>query len=353
MARKLLVFSAFLLVLAIGLMISGCGQQTSSTTPHGTYSYIGTQSPGDVWSWTLGEGTVTATNETQGLYYQGTFVTLASGFLKGVVTATNDDNVPTDGTGIFYMLEYPNTMLLVKPGGGNRDKLIVCAARASVAPSAGQYNWISIPHLGWDATNSTAYGTVEVTVSSGLYDFDVRTYDISGNLKGTTLEAGYSFVSGRLSKAGSTLKIFMTPSGAYLGDSGPDKGGFAGVKNETVDLADVVSKNYRGVIFSYDSSNGHGHTEPVGSGPHPSISGAMRGWGYTSVDTNTIDTSSYVTLNFGTQDGSGIISGTLAGSSGPTKNLKLVVARVNGKYICAGIDAAADTNPENFIVVQQ
>jgi len=350
MSRNIFWFFALLFAIAAGFMINGCGQSPSSSNPHGVITYVGTQSPGDVWSWTVGEGTVIATNETRGKYYSGTFTTLPSGFIKGVINATNDTNVPTDGTGIFYMLEYPSTMLLVKPGNSG-DKLIVCAARAAVAPSAGQYNWVKIPEVGWN-TNSTAYGTVEVTASGGLYDFDVRTYDINGNFKDATLEAGYSFVSGRLSKAGSDLQIFMTPSGAYMGDSGPQTGGFAGVKNETVNLSEVVSQNYRGVLFSYNSGNGQGETKPVGAGPHPTISGALRGWSYTDVDNNVIDSTSYVTLTFEAQDNSGVLSGIMT-TTGGSKEFKMVIAKISGKYVVAGIDAAASSNPENFIVVQQ
>jgi hypothetical protein len=350
MKRKSLFYVLFLSIAVSAAVLYGCGQSNSnSSTPHGVTAYVGTQSPGDIWSWTLGDGTFIATNETISKYYSGTFSTLPSGFLKGVVTGTDDTRILTDGTAIFYMLEYPDTMLLVKPGG-NMDRLIACAARATGSPEAGQYNFVKFPYPNW-TTSHKAYGTVEVTVSGGLYNFYIMAYQLDGSLKSTDNETGYLNTDGRLIRAGSSLEVFMTPSGIFFGDS-TGSAGFAGVKNEPVTVSDLIAQNYRGILFDYNSSTGLGSTVPVGAGPHPTLANSMQGWGYVDIENNIPATSNYVTLTFGAQDSSGVFSGTRTGGNN-TKDFKLVAAKIDGKYIIIGIEAADEHSPENFLLVQQ
>ena len=355
MKRKYFYLSALLIAVVSAFIIYGCGQSgtssstTSSTLPPGTIkAYVGTQSPGDIWVWTLGTGTMTATNETTGKYYSGTYSTLPSGFLKGVVTGTNDTNVPTDGTAVFYMLEYPNTMLMVKPGG-NMDRLIACASRATTSPEAGRYNFVKFPYPNW-TTSHKAYGTVEATISGGLYNFHIMTYRLDGTPKDDENETGYLNTDGRLIRSGSSLEVFMTPSGIFFGDS-TGSAGFAGVKNEPVTVSDLIAQNYRGMLFDYDSGTHVGSIIPVGAAVHPNLPNSLRGWKYTNIDTNVPATTGYVTITFNTQDSAGIFTGTIIGNN--SRFFKLVAAKIAGKYIVIGIASADDTHPQNFMLVQQ
>jgi hypothetical protein len=349
--------SALFLLSAVlcAALLSGC--TTTSSTPSnivdprsGIYTYSGTQSPGDVWSWTISESTIIGTNETTATYYSGTYTTYTSGFSKMTVTDSNDPSVPLDGTATAYFLEYPNTMLIVKPANDSDDNVIICAASATAAPSAGQYNFVNLPWLGWTAS-SDAYGTVEVSVSSGLYTFNVRTYDLAGTQTNNSLETGFSFSSGRLAKAGHDLQVFMTPSGCYMGDSGPGNGGFVGAAYQSVDIADLVSKNYRGVLFQYDPGTGNGETQAVGAEPHPSLSNALSGFSFDDVETGA-RASDGPTLAFGPQDSSGVLTGTM-NNSGIITTFRMVIAQVNSKYIVFGVATNDSGNPENFIVVEQ
>ncbi|MFA6431450.1 MAG: hypothetical protein WCV91_03605 [Candidatus Margulisiibacteriota bacterium] len=340
------------LVVSVGTIFNGCSRSnndtTTTTTLHGSTAYIGTQTPGDVWSWSLGAGTFSATNETTNVTLQGTFTTLASGFLKGVVSITNDPDRPHWTNDNFYMLEYPDTMLLVKPAGTG-DLLITCAARMSSTPEVGRYNFVKFPYPGW-TTNNKAYGTVEVTNNGDLFNFFITAYKMDGTLKSTEEETGYGISDGRFIRAGSSLEVFMTPSGIFHGDSA-GSAGFAGVKNETVTVSDLISKNYRGVLFDYNSSSGLGSTPLIGAGPHPTLANSIKGWEYSDVD-NNVTSATEVTLTFGAQDSTGVFSGTRTGGHN-TKDFKLVAAKIDGKYIIIGIDAADDHSPENFILVQQ
>jgi len=343
----------FIVALAVGL-VAGCGQSTSSnssTMPHGTFTYFGTQSPGDIWSWTIGEGTMIATNETKGKYYSGTFSAQPSGFLKGVITASNDLSLPLNSTAKVYLMEFPNTMLIVKPA--DSDRLIVCAAQATIEPTAGQYNWIKVPNSGWNANANTGYGTADVSVSGGQCNIYLSRYMIDGSLISATLEAGYIFANGRLIKSGSDLSVFMTPSGLFIGDNGLGSGGFAGLKYEAVNISDAMAKEYRGAQFTFDSSTGLGSTVALGSGPNPAAPRTMRVWNYSDVDNNVIDTSTYATLSPVTQESSGIVSGTLLYSNGASRNIKMAIAKISGKYVVIGIEAITATTPVNFIAIEQ
>jgi hypothetical protein len=348
---------SFLLAIALmaGVVIIGCAQQTSTDsniiTPRaGTYSYSGTQSPGDVWSWTITSSHILGTNETSAgnYYYGGNYTAYASGFNKAVITETNDTSVPTDGTFTAYFLEYPNTVLLVYPGGNN---IIVCAARAATAPPAGQYNYINIPWPGWTRAKHS-YGTVEVTESGGSYTFDVCKYDLDGNLVEVTQEAGYGFSDGRLIRVGRELQVFLTPSGAFLGDNGKDYGGFAGVINQSVDFSALAAKEFRGVLFSYDVTSHHDLIEAIGAEPHPTLAHALSGFSFSDVEKNIRETGG-VTLEFGAQAGNGIISGTLTHRNGTVDYFDLVAASVGGKYIVFGIATDGSGRPQNFLVVEK
>ena len=349
---------SLLLAIALisGAIVIGCGQQTATDSNvinarAGTYSYSGTQSPGDAWSWVITSSTFIGTNETPGknYYYSGTYTAYVSGFNKAVITATNDPSVPTDGTATGYFLEYPDTVLLVKPSGDSN--LVVCAAKAASAPSAGQYNFVNIPWPGW-TSSSNSYGTVEVSESGGSYTFEVRTYDLAGNPTGGTLESGFIFSDGRLIKSGNPLQIFMTPSGAFFGDNGPGSGGFAGAAKQAVDVSDAAAKQYRGVLLSYDTGTRHDLIQAVGAEPHPGLTNALRGFSFDNVETNTRQTGG-VTLEFGAESSNGIISGIMRYDNGLSDNFDMVVAVVGGKYIVLGISTDSHGRPQNFLVVEK
>jgi len=340
-----------LAVLAIGIMFAiavGCGQNGGSggVSDHAPITYYGTQSPGDAWTWSVGNGTFEAANHTTGFIYSGTYVILANGFRKATINSTTDPYVPTGSEG--YFLEFPNTLLLV---GVEDSNLIACTAQATGEPVGGQYNWIMVPDQGWSPTD-VSYGTVEVTKVGTEYSFAVRTYDVNGNYLGSMNYSGFIFSNGKLIHPTENLQVFMTPSGVYLGDEGDNAGGFAGVKFESIDIADLVTKHYRGVIALYDATSGDGGVMAIGAEPYPAVSNALRGFSYDDVDRNIRNTDT-ATLEFGAQDGSGVISATLTSSDGPA-SFRMVGARVNGKYMAFGISLDPSTNqPMSILVVEQ
>jgi hypothetical protein len=344
-----------LVVLSLGF-IYGCGAAPTSGGggAASAVTYYGTQSPGDFWKWNIfSDGTFFGTDETNGFWVSGTYVTLPSGFGKAHVIDSYNNSA---NDSYAYFLEIPNTMLLVKPGGGDAEnKVIICAAAAASAPPAGQYNWVTLPWKDWDYTQDNAYGTVEVSETAGSYTFGVKFYKLDNTppAQASTTESGYSFINGMFTKTGSDLKLFVTPSGVFGADQG-SHGGLVGAIKPDPDMitSDVIGKKFRGVLFKLWPS-GTGETEPIGATGESA--GLIRGASFTDVDVSAEPNyTQSVTLEFGTIT-NGIASGTLIGN-GESSVFTLVCSKVgdSNKILVFGISTQEGSGiPYNFLVIEK
>lgn len=154
----------------------GCSDDSKDTAmPDANVSfYKGTQSPGDVWDWTLNHDENTFTtlwdygtfdDLTDDIQIEGTFETLATGYLKCTITnvmpATAD--IPDDGSAFFYAMNLPGVAMMVKPEGSIKGDLIATVAAGDCADIAGDYNYIlTAPGNGetYDPAVEEAYGQV-------------------------------------------------------------------------------------------------------------------------------------------------------------------------------------------------
>ena len=94
MIKKYLPAYLFALVLLSLALINGCGSNASGGGGGGTsgHTYYGTQSGGDAWKWIIrSDGTFSGTNETNGFWVTGTYVTLPSLFKKAHVVDSSDN----------------------------------------------------------------------------------------------------------------------------------------------------------------------------------------------------------------------------------------------------------------------
>ncbi len=372
MIKKYLpLFLVALVVLSLAF-IYGCGSNATSgggssggvtilSNRPGTYEYSGTQSPGDVWTWTISPETFLGSDETTGFWVSGTWETLSNGFRKAFVSAAN----PTEVQGqVAYFLEFPNTMLMIHPvcsEEGHGDNIIVCTAHSATPPSAGKYVYVTIPWQGW-TTGNTAYGSVEVTNPSGWH-FNVTDFLLGGEpVSNFAPSPDYSFNNGIMKNTTpSDPKIFMTPTGVFMGDNGAS-GGFAGASVEAIDITDLSSKNYRGVRFVYDAVNGSNETRPITA--YPDGAKKMIGREYPNGVEAGADSTNYVVITFEAQDpGSGIIpiyitdhgSGTITYGTSTYKGVAAQVGpdAADGKYkymiFAFGVEGG---QPCNFLVMQ-
>jgi hypothetical protein len=278
---------SILVVSLVAVLPIGCGSSTTTistrTTP--TASFVGTQSPGDYWSWTEttddnGLVSFTASNNTQGVTYSGSATPLtggSSGFSKLTVTSSNDPDVITPV--YAYELEIPNTMIMaaVPPfytfnqSGEVQASIhgpVVAAAQGS-CPTSGTttVNWIVMPSDNWcpalgsDIATGTcpaadyAFGTAVITVSDGAYTVTVTPY----HLNDTSPDPQFSLSSCTCSEGviecmdpnSHPVRIAFTPSGVFIEDTVGN--GVVGVvqPDSNIDLNDFLANgnSFKGIIF--------------------------------------------------------------------------------------------------------
>ncbi|HTQ12008.1 MAG TPA: hypothetical protein VMI31_18240 [Fimbriimonadaceae bacterium] len=335
------------------LLLSGCivaalGCGGSAVDSNATQNYLGTQGPGDVWSWQLNDSTFTASNQTQGYTYSGTKSVLPTGFLKLTVTNTTDPGV-TNGQSA-YALELTNTALVLKMAGADTQPPIVAASLGSNPPGPQvSFNFVAVGSATFQQATDQAYGHVTFTVTGNHYDGTSKRFAIDG----TALADGPSdFVgnNGLMTDTGANPPATgaMTPSGVCAIDYGPAKGGVIGVlqPSANVDLADLASRNYRGFLIN------QGKTQCVVVTPNGD--GTLHGAGYANpsgVETGTFDNGTGVTVSFTSQPAPGEVRVSI--DTG--QDVETVVAAINqvdGKAMLFGFGVGGDGKPYNIILVE-
>lgn len=335
--------------LACLLLLSGCGGGGVSAS-HSASSYLGTQAPGDVWTWDLTGSTFSATNQTSGNIYSGTEQVLPTGFLKLTINSTTDTNV-TPGSSA-YALEFPGTALLIKPAGNDTNPPIFAGSLGGnpAGPSV-SFNYVNVPGYAYNQTTDQAYGHVTFAVTGNSYDGTSIRYAING----TQLANGPSDFTGNQgmmtdTSASTPATGAMTPSGVCVLDYGPARGGVIGVIQPAanVDLTVLSSFSYKGFLIN------SGKTQCVSTTPNGD--GTMHGVGYalpSGVETGTTDGGGGVTISFTGQPAPGEVTTTITTSSG-TETLVACVNQVNGKYMLFGfgVPSGSGGQPYNVVLVQ-
>jgi hypothetical protein len=368
MNKKLLfpIFCLFLIVVSL-LVINGCGSAASSgggssiSNRTGTYTYSGTQSPGDSWLWTISTTEFSGSNETTGMWVTGEWTALSSGF--GKATIINSNHAPAIN-GHAYFLEFPNTLLLVKPDEAN-SRLIVCAASATTEPGSGHWLYVNVPGSGWD-DSSNAFGTVEATNTAGHWNFNLTKYLITGECAGTqstfpTWDFVYSNGTFTNESGGVSPKLVMTPSNVFIEDDGSGGGGSAGATLESYnssDFASIIDHTYKGFRVEYDSSLDSGETQAV-TLSKMSGQNALRGFPYSDIDDGTLMPYGVkITFEASPQDSNGFVRGIVTDMSNNYPEIvQCVVSRVgpsnNRRYMIFGIGLKFSTDqPFNFLMIQ-
>ena len=367
MFKKLLPWYLLGLVILSLAFIYGCGSDATSggggggATTHGTYSYHGTQSPGDVWSWTISAETFFGSNETTGMWLTGTWETLVnSGFGKAYISTAEGLNHPSAGD-LAYFLEFPNTMLLVRPDNAGDSRVMVCAASASNPPDQDSYLFVNISKLSWEASDP-AFGTVEATKSGSVWNFDVTNYLITGEFSSRdagTVDFVYSNGTFTDETGSVNTKIFMTPSSVFFGDSGTGNGGFAGAKLETFSTSEffaALNHTYKGVRFIHypASSYNTGETEPITCTKHTTLD-ALIATSYSDIDTGA--TYPGIMITFEAQQPTGFRKGYVEDFGDHHREIiQCAISSIgpsgNKKYMLYGIGLDNLNRSFNFLIIQ-
>lgn len=349
-------------------MPRGGGSSTSTVSNRtGEYKYSGTQSPGDIWTWDISTSEFIATNETLSYWITGEWSALSTGFSKATVLGsggTGGSFAPSIESTVYF-LEFPNTMLLVRPVKDNDERVIICAAAATGEPIYfGPYAFVNVPKEGF-VNPTPVFGTVEVHTPSWTFDF--TNFDITGepiNFVSGTDE--FSWSNGTFTSESTSMKIFMTPSGIFFGDVGTvGGGGFVGASPETFSpstFLSVLHQTYKGVRFIYyptaitHVSSGTGETDAITCAYATfGTMDALQAKRYTSIEDNKTSAGGYIT--FGPQNtGTGFIPGAFIKTGETTpEQLQCAVSNlgtnVNPVYFLFGVGFDREGLPFNILLV--
>lgn len=341
-------YTMLTLAVAAVLVAGGCGGSASSSVSPASRSYLGTQAPGDVWTWTISNGTFTATNETKNYTYSGTESVLPTGFLKLQMQTTTDPNVnPGDSA---YAIELPNTALVLEPAGADTNPPVTACALGSNPPGPSvSYNYVTVPSTTW--TNAMAAGGyVTFNVSGNNYSGTSHDLNVGGSLLNTGT-ASFTCVGGHLTctSNGVNYNGAVTPSGVIVVDYGPGNGGIIGVQQPAspISLSAVGQMSFHGFLIK------QGQTQEIEATPNGD--GTLHGVGYADVETGTLQSDgSGVTVTFASQPSPGLVQMNLT-TSGGAEQIMAAVSVVGGKTMVLGFGAGTGSGnpPYNIMLIQE
>lgn len=349
------------LILIVTLALYGCGGGSKNTSR----VYVATQAPGDHWEWKLTRPANTFEaknygddlNHTLKNTYGGTFIELPSGFLKITLTSSDDPEAPVGS--VAYALEIPNTVLLVKPAAENNGA--ICGVPIGGSLVAGRsYNWVTIPHSGFNELNDVAYGISNITsVSSPGFTVNNTSKKWDHSVHSSGFESGECF-NGKIYFPDATNPEGignMAPTGCFVADQGTYGGLFGAIQPASnINIADIVSKNFKGYAGVYGVTV---DVFPISISKDPAdlTNKKMIGGGYVGQNPeNPYDATTEATVDFtnAQQTTPGLFTGvTTDNGAGHTQEMISVVAVVSGKYVLFGFGKDSDGKWFNYLAMEK
>jgi|SRR5579872_2184362 len=234
------------------------------SVPGPSNSYLGTQSPGDIWQVSI-DHTANSFSAAD-LTNPGTGTALGSivdqlGFLGLAQT-----NVSPPFQSFGFALEIPGRAFLLRPGAN-------IAALAALVPGSCltingnvTFQFVALPGKNWAVGTDSAYGTVQASASTSTWNFSNFTQSTLGNSSqtNTTLNAGTcsSGAAGGLvtippnPPATVSATLGVGPSGFFVADqflssASGTASGAAGViqPSASLDTGNVVGGSYLGFVY--------------------------------------------------------------------------------------------------------
>lgn len=362
MVKRLFAALSLSLLIAWGCGSSSNNSPSSPSTPNSPSSnaYLGTQSPGDLWTFSIGNGSFSANNAPLSLTFSGATSTLTSGFTKLTVNSTSASGSVSVGS-VGYAYEFPNTAFVMKPPANASDTLAVFGtASASYTYTVGSvFQWIVIPSSVWDSTTSNAMGAASITsingssVTMNVNEFMLNGTQTTTNATNTMTNQGSGKMTG--SDGTNTFTFQTSSSGSFMGDVAPPTpttlqvAGFFGMSapGSPVNLTNVVlsGKEFRGIVFRNNAVSNH--TELVWARGNNTYLDAGT---YSNIDAGT--ESSGVSIGFGSQPSNGVVAGGIYDGSSHTTTF--LINQVGGKYLIYGISTdGSSTQPYNLMLMER
>lgn len=352
--------------------VSGINGSTGMTvTAASTNSYVGTQSPGDLWLLSIDDSakTFSATNQSASLTYSGTFTALPNGFYKTSITTSNDPNLPAGTNG--YALEVPGVALVISLGGSTDKPIaaIVPGPCPTISSTGLNADLINLGHSTYDSTTSESYAAVSAMQSGSNYNFTVDSYLLDGTLRTAssgplpnsgTCTNGVITVPSVPDASGGTSNVtaVAAPNGLYVLDLGRNsvtnngKGGAVGTTTniDPTQLSTAMTANYLGFLFKRNSTP---ITTLVGFGPGSGTS--ITGGTYVNQDSDPFDAhGTTITINLPSVNGEGFLQGTVTDSNGAHRPFVAMITNSGGQYFLFGITTdTSSTTPYAIVLAQQ
>jgi hypothetical protein len=356
--KKTLISSAviiFSLLVITGGVYLGCGSSPLLLSGIDIVrAYLGTQSPGDVWSWIVtgvDSGTFVATKETASdtYTYSGTFDKVPSGYKKFTVDWSDQGglSLPAD----VYGLELPGTAFYVKDPAAN---VVVATAKRESLPDPENYVWVKIPTTSW-STSVDSYGTLEVLPGPepGTYSLEGISYTFNDTVQSDWIFGPFIFADGQLTMEGSGWDIYIGANKVFAVDKGPGNGGYFGSEMQYGSVTgEAIGAEYLGISYLLYPT-GTQESKFIGFARHPGIPWKSRLFEISDPETGTVNPNSYATWEFGSILSGNIWRGTLDEPSGSTTPFKMIISKINGKHLLSGIGEAADGRPYSVFAIEK
>ncbi len=348
------------------------GNTTLSVTAAGqtTNSYVGTQSPGELWLLSVNDTakTFSATNQSASLSYAGTFSALPNGFYKTTLTSSTDAALPVGTNG--YAVEVPGVALVISLGGGAGKPIAgIVPGQCPTISGALTADLINLGKPTYDSTSSESYASVSATQSGSSYSFNLQSYLLDGTLR--TSQSGPLPTTGTCSNGVitvpnvptgdggiSTVTAIAASNGLYVLDLGHDsvsgdgRGGAVGTTTEIgpTQISAALGLNYLGFVYKRNSTP---MTTFVGFGPGSGSS--TTGGPFTNQDTDPFGAhGTGITISLPSANSNGFLQGTVTDANGTHTPFVAVITSSGGKYFLFGITTdTSNTTPYAILLEQQ
>jgi hypothetical protein len=340
-----------------------------TVTAASTNAYVGTQSPGDLWSLSIDDTakTFSATNQSASLTYSGTLTALPNGFYKTNITTTSDATLPAGTNG--YALEIPGVAVVVSLSGGTGKPVAgVVAGQCPTISSTLTADLINLGHSTYDSTKSESFAVVTATQSGTNYNFTLNSYLLDGTLRTAasgplpnpgTCSNGVITVPNVPTASGGTVDVteIAAPNGLYVLDLGRDsltgigKGAAIGTTTniDPSQIGVAMSQSYLGFVFRRNSTP---ITTFVGFGPGSGTS--ITGGTYVNRDTDPFNAhGTNFTIDLPNTTGTGLLQGTVTDPNGTHSPFIAVITNSGGKYFLFGITTDTSTATPYAVVLAQ
>lgn len=401
---RLSLCSAFFL-LAMASLSASCGGSSPAapappqglpalTSPGPSNSYLGTQSPGDIWQ--------ASVDHTSNSFSAADLTNSGAGPALGSIVdqigflGLAQTNVSPPFQPFGFALEIPGRVMLLRPGMNTASLAALVPGSCLNINGSVTFQFVTLPDATWNGATDGAYGSVQVSVNGTTWNLSSVTQFTLGNSSepgsvGTTGTCATNTAGGLITippnpPSNVSATIGVGPSGFFAADhflstASGSVSSAAGIiqPSNSVNVASVVGGSYLGFIYESNVTASSATCIADCLAPTqmaaftgsvaacqtpPSPSGMCGGAFFNDILGNVKQASTDTTLEFGTEDPNNfglfksarITIPNPAGSTGTCTTPAVTGTDSQGNPTCTVPAIAVVGNPENkfaiFVIAQ-